>query len=379
MATSAAPPSRFRESSRSPWPSRGGRQAGDQRRTRVRASSQRPWAFSELLPLWAQLALVGVIALQTMAVSACAPAPQPPAEPPRVHRIGFLSPGARQPWMAEFEVGLQKLGYWPGENVTVEYRFAEGNADLVRGLAEELVGLGVEVLVATDTVSTRAAKSATSSIPIVMVTSADPVGDRLVESLRRPGGNVTGLTSQSTELGAKRLELLRDLIPGLSRVAVLWNAGNQAVERQWRETEAPAQTLGIQLHGLPVRTGDEVDAAFEAASGAGAGALMVFGDPFVASHRARIFELAEQHRLPTVYNLVQFAESGGLMAYGVNLGDLYHRSAGYVDKLLRGNSPGDLPVEQPTKFELVINVRAAEAVGLTVPGEILARADRLLP
>ena len=299
----------------------------------------------------------------------------------KIFRIGYLDNSTASGMAVRLEAfrqELSKLGWVEGKNLIIEYRFAEGNADLVPGLAEDLVHLGVEVLVATDTVSTRAAKAATSSTPIVMVTSADPVGDRLVESLRRPGGNVTGLTSQSTELGAKRLELLRDLIPGLSRVAVLWNAANQAVERQWSETERPAQALGIQLHGLPVRTAEEVEAAFEAASGAEAGALMVFGDPFVASHRVRIFELAERHRLPTVYNLVQFAESGGLMAYGVSLGDLYRRSAGYVDKLLRGNSPGDLPVEQPTKFELVISTRAAEAVGLTIPSEVLARADRLL-
>jgi putative tryptophan/tyrosine transport system substrate-binding protein len=236
----------------------------------------------------------------------------------------------------------------------------------------------VEVIVASGTPAPLAAKNATKTIPIVMASAGDPVGTGLVASLARPGGNVTGQSTLTPDLGRKRLQLVKELIPGVSRVAVLWNAANPYTMLLVRELEAAARTFRVQIQSLVVRGPDDFENVLPTAISGGAGALVVVDDPLTVSHRTQIVSFASQHRLPAMYGFREFAEAGGLIAFGANLADLYRRAAIYVDKILKGAQPGDLPVAQPTKFELVINLKTAKALGLTIPPSLLARADQVI-
>ena len=299
----------------------------------------------------------------------------------RVPRIGFLSsrsPDAEKSRLAAFQQGLQKLGYSAGKNILIEQRYAAGKFDRLPDLAAELVGLKVDVLVTTGTPAAHAAKNATSTIPIVIGNAGDPVGTGLVASLARPGGNVTGLSVLNTELSGKRLELLKEVVPTASRVAVLLNPANSINPLQLKEIQSAAPALGVTLHSLEVKGTDDIDRAFTAMKKERTGGLIVLGDPLLETHRTRIAELAVKSQLPAIYSLAPYVEAGGLMSYGTNFDDLYRRAATYVDKILKGSKPADLPVEQPTKFEFIVNLKAAKQIGLTIPPNVLARADRVI-
>src|SRR5213594_1479201 len=299
----------------------------------------------------------------------------------KVARIGLLSQGSPtsgQHIREAFRQGLREVGYVDGQNIVIEYRYAEGKAERLPDLAAELLRLKVDVIVAGGTPAPLAAKRATRTIPIVMAAAGDPVGTGLVASLAQPGGNVTGLSNFSAELTGKRLQLLKEVVPGVSRVAVLWNAANPVAALLMRETEAAARTLGVQVQSLEVRGLDDFENALPAAISGGAGALFVIDDPLVFSSRMRIADFAARNRLPATAFYKEFAKAGGLMAYGPNLTDQFRRAAIYVDKILKGAKPADLPVEQPTKFELVINLKTAKALGLTIPQSVLLRADQVI-
>jgi len=297
---------------------------------------------------------------------------------PKVPRIGVLWPTSPSPRIDEFRAGLRELGYVEGRTIEIEYRYAKGDLDRLPELAAELVQLKVDVIVALNTFAARPARDATGTIPIVMV-SGDPVGTGLVASLARPGRNVTGLSFFSPELGAKQLELLKELLPGLTRVGILWNADGPARVQEFERTEVAAQTLGVTIHSLEVRTrSPDLEGAFIAASQGQAGALLTLGSPLTLSHLTQIAELAARSRLPSVFDSRVFVEAGGLASYGPRFADLYRRAAGYVDRILKGAKPADLPVEQPARFELVINLKTAKALGLTIPPSILLRADDVI-
>ena len=299
----------------------------------------------------------------------------------KVARIGLLSQGSPtsgQHIREAFRQGLREVGYVDGQNIVIEYRYAEGKAERLPDLAAELLRLKVDVIVAGGTLAPLAAKHATGTIPIVMSAAGDPVGTGLVPSLAKPGGNVTGLSNFSADLTAKRLQLLKEILPGVSRVAVLWNGANPIAALLMRETEAAARTLGLQVQSLEVRGPDDFENALPAAIRGGAGALIVVEDPLTFQYRMRIADFAARNRLPAIDGYREYAEAGALMAYGANLADLYRRAATYVDKILKGAKPADLPVEQPTKFELVINIKTAKALGLTIPPSLLLRADQVI-
>jgi putative tryptophan/tyrosine transport system substrate-binding protein len=299
----------------------------------------------------------------------------------KVPRIGFLSPASSTtaPHVVEaFRQGLRDLGYVEGQNIVVEYRYANGKAEALPDLAAELVSLEVDVIVASGTPGPLAAKSATKTIPIVMASAGDPVRTGLVASLARPGGNVTGLSTLTPDLGGKRLQLVKELLPGVARVAVLWNAANPYTVLLVREIEAAARTLRVQIQSLEVRGPDDFQNVLPTAISGGAGALVVVDDPLTVSSRTLIVSFAAQHRLPAMYGFREFAEAGGLMAFGANLADLYRRAPVYVDKILKGAKPADLPVEQPAKFDLVINLKTAKALGLKIPPSLLLRADQVI-
>jgi putative ABC transport system substrate-binding protein len=302
---------------------------------------------------------------------------QQPASPPR---IGVLlvafSPESKE--ALAFREGLRAAGYSEGRDVLIEWRSADGNYDRVAGLVGELVEQRVDVMVIDSTNASRAAKRATSTIPIVMALVADPVGSGLVGNLAHPGGNVTGLSMMMTDLSAKRLQLLKETVPRLTRVAVLWNPATPYHPKVIEELKTVAPSLSIALNFVPVRTPEQFRPAFTAFSRAHAQALYVIDDALFISHRTTLINLASTGRLPAVYGQREFADEGGLMAYGVNLGDLLRRSAGYVDKILKGAKPGDLPIEQPTKFDFVVNLRTAKSLGLTIPESILVRADEVI-
>jgi putative ABC transport system substrate-binding protein len=293
-------------------------------------------------------------------------------------RIGILRPGSPpDPLLDAFRQGLRELGYDEGRNISIEYRWAEGRDDRLPGLAADLVRLKVDVIVAGGG-AVEAASRATRVIPIVMpIGAGDPVKLGLVTSLARPGGNVTGLTSLSGELPGKWMELLKETLPRLSRVAVLWDpAGDPG---QVKTSEAAARSLGVRLHVLKVDRTGGFEPAFAEARKNDAGALIVLGSPFFYVHRARLVELAAKHRLPAIYAQREFVQgSGGLMSYGTDYHHQFRRAATYVDKILKGAKPGDLPIEQPTKFELVLNRKTARALGLTIPPSVLARADEII-
>jgi putative tryptophan/tyrosine transport system substrate-binding protein len=302
----------------------------------------------------------------------------------KVWRVGFLSLNSDadpyRRWEAAFREGLRKLGYVEGDNVVLEQRYAEGHVERLATLTAELVRLKVDVLVTAPAGSASFAKKVTSTIPIVFIGEPDPVGTALVVSLARPGGNVTGLADGHTELVPKRLDLLKQIVPSSSRVAILWNPANPSTAPQLKMAEAAAHALGATVLPVGVKgpRRDDVDRAFETLGKERPGSLLVVGDATLGVHRRRIAELAIKHRLPTSGAHSAWAESGLLMSYGTDFVDLFRRGALLVDKILKGAQPADLPVEQPTKFELVINMKTAKALGLTVQPSLLARADRVI-
>jgi putative ABC transport system substrate-binding protein len=298
----------------------------------------------------------------------------------KVYKIGVLSAGAPpEPGPKSIVVeALRELGYVEGKNLTLERRYAEDRLDRLPKFAAELVSLKVDVIMAAGTLAPLAAKRATSTIPIVMMSAGDPVGSGLVASLAEPGGNVTGMSLMAPDLGGKRLELLKELLPRVSRTAVLWNAANPYSALVFKETTAAARTLGVELQSLEIREPADIDGALEAATGQHADALITVEDPLTGDLRKKIAEFAADHRLPTISGLRMFADAGALMSYGADLADINRRSVVYVDKILKGAKPSDLPVEQPTTFELVINLKTAKSLGLTIPPQLLARADEVI-
>jgi putative ABC transport system substrate-binding protein len=297
-------------------------------------------------------------------------------QPGKQYRIGYLETGTLRPrpWEA-FRERLRDLGYIEGQTVTYEARWADGQLDRLPKLAAELVGLSVDVVVTAGSPATGAAKHATLTIPIVMATGGDPVGLGLVASLARPGGNVTGLTTLSRELSGKRLEVLREAFPRVARMGMLWHRTSTIDGLTRRETEQRAQALGIPLTAHGVDRADDFDRALSAIVADRGGAVLIATSPLFFGHRRQLADLALKHRLPTIFAFREYAEAGGLMAYGPSYTGLFQRAADYVDKILKGARPADLPVEQPTKFELVINLKTAKALGLTIPPSLLARAD----
>jgi putative ABC transport system substrate-binding protein len=273
---------------------------------------------------------------------------------------------------------FRELGYTVGKNLKFESRYADDKLDRLPKLAAELVSLKVDVIITWGTLAPLAAKRATSTIPIVMIAAGDPVGSGLVASLAHPGGNVTGTSLMAPDLGGKRLELLKELLPGISRVAILWNAANPYSALVFKATVGAAQALEVELQSLEIREPSDLDAALEVATGQHADALITVEDPLTVDLRKKIAEFGADHRLPTISGLRLFADSGFLMTYGADLADTTRRSVDYVDKILKGAKPSDLPVEQPTKFELVINLKTAKSLGLTIPSLSLARADEVI-
>jgi putative ABC transport system substrate-binding protein len=298
------------------------------------------------------------------------------AQQPKIPRIGYLvSRAGPGPNDQGFDKGMRELGYVEGQNIVIERRWAGGNPDRLPDLAADLVRLKVEVIFAGGA-AVGAVKRATGTIPIVFIAEGDPVGSGLVASLARPGGNITGLAILADELAGKRLELLKETVPRISRVAVLRHSTSDV--SHLKATEAAASSLGFQLQILEVKYSNDFDSAFGAAKKGGAEALIELPSSFLATHRKSLVDLAAKSRLPAMYEHSGFANDGGLMSYGPNLPDIYRRAAIYVNKILKGAKPADLPVEQPTKFELVINLRAAKQIGLTIPPNVLARADRVI-
>ena len=277
-----------------------------------------------------------------------------------------------------FRQGLRELGYVEGQNIVIEFRSAEGRMERAPDLAAELVGLKVDVIVTGTTPGVRAAQQATSTIPIVMGISYDAVLEGLVASLARPGGNVTGLSLLIPELMGKRLELLKEVVPKVSLVAVLWNGNDPGLALVFKQTVVATRASGVRLRPLEVRADDEFGTAFQTANREHVGAVIMIDDPFTFRSRTLIAALAAKHRLPMMAGFREFTEAGGLISYGANLADSYRRAAAFVDKILKGAKPGDLPVEQPTTFELVINLRTAKALGLTIPPSLLSRADEVI-
>jgi putative ABC transport system substrate-binding protein len=292
------------------------------------------------------------------------------------YRIGYLShrPGIG-PSEEAFRQGLRTLGYFEGENIVIEWRFAKGAADRLHDLASDLVRLKVDVIVVPGTQAIQATKQATSTIPIIFPTAGDPVASGLVASLARPGGNITGFSILNPEMSGKRVELLKEALPRISRVAVIHDPNPP---RSFKETQTAGQLLGLKLQSLEVRDASDVERAFSVMSRERPDALSTLEHPFLLVHQRRILELAARSRLPGFHPNTDWVEAGGLMSYGPNLRDNYRRAATYVDKILKGAKPGDLPVEQPTKFELVINLKTAKALGLKIPQSILIRADQVI-
>ena len=328
--------------------------------------------------LGAIVAAVVLAGLTLLALYATTPARPGPALLPR---LGFLSiASSRQSlFLDAFRQGLREQGYVEDQNLLVEYRYADGLDELFHAQAAELVALPVNViLVVGGTPNVQAVKSLTTTIPVVFVAAGDPVKSGLVASLARPGGNVTGLSTVATNLGGKRVELLKEAVPGITRVAAIWNAANPVKSVEFEDTEAAAHTLGLQVQSLEVRAPEDFPDAFQAATAGGAEALIVLNDPLTFVNRARIVELATESRLPSIYENRESVQAGGLMAYGPNLTEAFQRAGYYVGRILKGTSPADLPVEQPTRFEFVVSARAARALGVTLSREILLLATEIV-
>ena len=298
-------------------------------------------------------------------------------QPQKIRRIGFLG-NAPSPPTEAFRQGLRELGWVEGQNIIIEWRWMQGRPERLPELAEELVRLNVEVTLAATSTQVEAVRQKTKTIPIVFGSHADPVGVGHVASLARPGGNITGLSTLMTELSAKKLELLKETVPGATRIAVLWNPTTPSHPPALKAVEAAAQKLGVQLHMVEARVVEEFDGAFSAMTRERAGAFLVLGSPVYFTQRVRLAELALKQRLPGVFDFKENVEAGGLISYGADLKDMFRRSATYVDKILKGARPADLPVEQASKYELVINLKTAKALGLTIPQSVLFRADNVI-
>jgi ABC-type uncharacterized transport system substrate-binding protein len=326
------------------------------------------------------LARARVVAVFLLAACVWAPTDAQPAS--KIPKIGFLTQTTRDGAAAlvdAFRQGMRELGYVEGKTFVLEARFAEGQSERVPELARELVGREVDVIVATTDGPIAAAKRETRTIPIVMTNSADPVGTGFVASLGHPGSNVTGLTNVSADLSGKRLELLREVVPGLSRVAFLWNPDARGTVLDYKESQAAAISLHLELQSVEVSSAADLDHAFSTVTSQRPQAVIVPpGNPVMFSKRAEIASFAQRSRLPSMYGLKEYVDAGGLMSYGPNLPAMYRRAAIYVDKILKGAAPGDLPVERPAQFELVINLKTAKALGLTMPRSLLERADKLI-
>jgi putative ABC transport system substrate-binding protein len=299
----------------------------------------------------------------------------------KVWRVGYLAAGfgsENQTNLNVFRQGLRDLGYVDGQNIAIEYRWGEGKYEQLPKLVHELVKMNVDVIVAVNTPSAQAAKETTTKIPIVMIALVDPAAAGLVASLPRPGGNITGLSNIGPELVGKQLELLKEVVPKISRVAVLGNPANPGTAPQLREAKAAAQALGLQLHAVEARGPGELDRAFAAMTSARAEAVLILVDPMLVRHSETIAHLAIKSRLPAVSGTTRHAQAGHLLVYSASRADAYRRAAAYVDKILKGAKPADLPVERPTKFELIINLKTAKALGLTIPQTLLLRADQVI-
>lgn len=319
--------------------------------------------------------LVGIVALVLTFVM-CGVVAE--AQQKKIPRIGVLFIGSKnQPHLEAFKQGLRERGYTEGKNILFEYRYAEGNNDRLPQLAAELVSDKVDVIVTTASVSAIAARRVTKTIPIVM-TSGNPLESGLAASLAKPGRNVTGLTVLSVDLSGKRVELLTETFPKTTRIAALQSPQDFEAGAGYKETQEAAKAFSLRLHPVEVQSANDFEPAFAQMNKAGETALLVILSPMITFNSRRIVELALKYRLPGMYPTKQFAEEGGLMAYGPLIGDLYRRAATYVDKILKGANPGELPVEQPTKFELVINLKTAKQIGVTIPANVLARADRVI-
>jgi putative ABC transport system substrate-binding protein len=300
-----------------------------------------------------------------------------------IFRIGYVRvvgvPSPPGPNVEAFRQGLQDLGYMEGKNILIEFRYANGNRERIPSLVAELVQLKVDLLISGDDPAIRAAKQATKTIPIIMVINQDPVASGLVNSLARPGGNITGISRLTRELGGKRLELLKELIPGISRVGIFWDVQAEGPSISFKEYQAAARALTIELLSLDVRGPEpDVEGAFQSAVKGRASALIAIGNSLLNRRRKQIADYAIKHRLPSMYDSILWIEPGGLMSYSSNDTESYRRAAFYVDKILKGAKPSDLPVEQPTKFELVINLKTAKQIGLIIPPAVLARADKVI-
>jgi putative ABC transport system substrate-binding protein len=316
--------------------------------------------------------LSGAVAARPLAARA-----QQPAKLPTIGLLGANSASQQSEWTAAFLQRLRELGWIEGRTVSIEVRWAEGSNERAAEIAAELVRLRVDIIVTSGTPIVLAAKRATAIVPIVFATAADPVGAGLVASLARPGGNVTGLSIQSTDLAGKRLELLREVVPGLHRLAAISSVGSPAATLEMGEVQAAARTLGVEVAPFEIRRTEDFAPAFEALKSR-AQALYVVTDPLMATNRIRINTLALSARLPTMHGFREYVEVGGLMSYGANFPELWRRAADYVHKILRGAKPANLPVEQPTKFDLIINLITAKALGLTIPPMLLAGADEVI-
>ena len=325
-------------------------------------------------PKWVRLIAIVI----TLAICGTVAHAQQPKNIPRIGLLSALSPSAVSPWVQAFRQGLSDRGFVEGKNILIEYRYAEGKVDHLKELADELVRIKVDVIVTGGALTTSRVKEATSTIPIVMAQDADPVGSGIIASLARPGSNITGLSFMSPEITGKRLELLKETVPGLTRVAVLTAERNPADSETARELQGAARALEVKLQILHGRNPNQIDGAFSAMTKEHAGAFMVITSPVLSENRARILNYAVKTRLAATYPNESWVQSGGLMTYGTNLADLWRRAAVYVDKILKGTKPADLPVEQPTKFDFIINLKAAKQIGLTIPPNVLARADKVI-
>jgi ABC-type uncharacterized transport system substrate-binding protein len=320
------------------------------------------------------LSILSVVVLLAVAIIADA---QQAARIPRIAYLTVVPLSANVARVEAFQQGLRELGYVEGKNIVIEWRSGEGKVERLPALISE-VNLKVDVIVTSGPQATRPAKKATTTIPIVMAFDTDPVGNGFVASLARPGGNVTGLSALSPELTGKRLELLKEIISRLSRVAVLGSSSEPGNAKALRETELAAGAFGMQLQYLDARSSNDIETAFRAASKEGAQAILMLENAVFGSHRSQITELAMKSRLPAMYFEARYVEAGGLISYATSFTELSRRAATYVDKILKGAKPADLPVEQPTKFELVINLKAAKQIGLTIPPNVLVRADKVI-
>jgi putative ABC transport system substrate-binding protein len=301
---------------------------------------------------------------------------QQPGKGPRIGFLATVSPSDISDRVEAFQQGLRKLGYVEGKNIVIEWRYGKLGRD--SEVAAEIVRLKVDLIVTAGSSGTRGAKEATSTIPIVMAQDTDPVGNGFVASLARPGGNITGLATFGPEISGKQLELLKEIVPKLSRVAVLGTSTRPGNAQALKETELAAGTFGVRLQYLDVLSTKDIETAFRAANKGRAEAVLVFGGPVLSSHRTQIADLAAKNRLPAIYERAEFMDDGGLMFYGASITEMFRRAATYVDKILKGAKPADLPVEQPKKFEFIINLRAAKQIGLTIPPNVLARADKVI-